>query len=237
MLSATTTVITAIGGHTIEVVTVVGAYVFGVSGGLAAVRARLDLFGVMVLAAMVGLAGGILRDVLLGERATAFFDWRVVLAVVLAGLTAFAFGRPLTRWQLSIDLFDAVGLSLFCVIGTDLALQQHTGPVPAVILGAVTAIGGGVVRDVLLRVVPEVLRQGLYAIPALVGSAIIVIGFELGFDNLAWYALGAGVCLIIRVIGIVFRINLPVATVPTPDGDDPAPDAPHDAAHPDGTGA
>ena len=143
-----------------------GTFVFGLSGGLAAVRGKLDMFGILVLSAVVGLAGGITRDLLIGVPPATFRDWRYLAAVGAAGLVCF-FGRPaLERYQRSVLVLDAFGLGLFCVTGATKALDFGVGAVPAVLLGAITGIGGGILRDVLLRDVPTVLRQDLYAIPA-----------------------------------------------------------------------
>lgn len=215
MLTQPTIVTTVIGARAVVVISIAGAFVFGISGGLAAIRARLDLFGVMVLSLTVGLAGGTLRDILLGDRPLGLFDWRVVLAAVVAGFVALALRNPLDRWQASIDVFDAIGLSLFCVLGTDIALQHHAGPAPAILLGVVTATGGGVVRDVLLRKIPEVLRQGLYAVPALLGSAVIAVSYQFHHSALWIYVLAAGLCLSVRLLGMYFNINLPVAPLPS----------------------
>ena len=100
------------GSNSVDItwITIIGAFAFGISGGLAAVRGRLDIFGVMVLAATVGLAGGIMRDVLLGIRPASIYDWRVIVAVTLSGLTAFVLRGPLIRWSSSVEAFDAIGL-------------------------------------------------------------------------------------------------------------------------------
>ena len=158
-----------------------GTFAFGLSGGIAAVRARLDLYGVLVLAAVVGLVGGIIRDVLLGALPPATFsDWRYLVTVAAAGLVAFFAGPALERVYHPLNVFDAAGLSLFCVTGATKALEFHVGPAQAVLLGLITATGGGMVRDVLVREVPTVLRRELYAVPALIGAAIVVAAAELG---------------------------------------------------------
>ena len=130
-----------------------GTFVFGISGGLAGVRAKLDLFGVLVLSTVVGLAGGVLRDVLIGIPPQTFRDWRYLVAVGAAGLISFFGGVLLQRYQRAILLFDAIGLSLFCVTGASLALTFRLGPLQAILLGTLTAIGGGMLRDVLLPLV------------------------------------------------------------------------------------
>ena len=152
-----------------------GTFVFGLSGGLAAVRARLDLFGVVVLAAVVGLAGGITRDVLIGTPPATFRDWRYLAAAAAAGVVCFFAGRAMERAERSIMIFDALGLGLFAVTGATKALQFGLGPVQAILLGTITGVGGGMLRDVLLREVPTVLREGLYAIPALLGATVLVV--------------------------------------------------------------
>ena len=187
----------------------VGTFVFGLSGGLAAVRARLDLFGVVVMAAVVGLAGGITRDLLIGVPPATFRDGRYLAAVGAAGLVCFLAMPVLERVWRGVLIFDAVGLAVFCVTGASKALQFKVGPVQAVILGAITGIGGGLLRDVLLRQVPTVLRQELYAIPALLGAAIVVAADRAGTHSALFPALGAAVCFATRAFGMRFGVNVP----------------------------
>lgn len=186
-------------------------FVFGLSGGLAAVRARLDLFGVVVLAAVVGLAGGITRDVLIGVPPETFRDGRYLAAAGAAGIVCFFAGATLERRHRSVLVFDAIGLSLFCVTGASKALTLGLGPAQAIILGAITGIGGGILRDVLLREVPTVLRSELYAIPALGGAAVVAIAHEAGSDNGIYALIGATACLLVRLIGLRYGINIPIA--------------------------
>jgi len=188
-----------------------GTFVFGISGGLAAVRARLDLFGVMVLAAVVGLAGGITRDLLIGTPPATFRDWRYLAVVGGAGVVAF-YGAPLLeRVRRSVLLFDAFGLGLFCVTGATKALDFGVGPAQAILLGAITGIGGGILRDVLLREIPSVLRNELYAIPALLGAGILVLAQKLGSGSPVFPALGAAICVAVRVAGLRYDVNVPIA--------------------------
>jgi uncharacterized membrane protein YeiH len=200
----------------ILVLNLAGTFVFGLSGGLAAVRAKLDLFGVVVLAAVVGLAGGITRDVLIGTPPATFRDWRYLAAAAAAGVVCFFAGRTLERAERSIMVFDALGLGLFAVTGATKALQFGLGPVQAILLGTITGIGGGMLRDVLLREVPTVLREGLYAIPALLGAAVLVIAQRAGSTNPVFPVLGALACVVIRLFGLRYGVN-----VPTPPSDRP----------------
>ncbi len=198
-----------------------GTFVFGLSGGLAAVRARLDLFGVVVLAAVVGLAGGIIRDLLIGTPPATFRDWRYLAAVAAAGAVCFFAGRAIERAERSITIFDALGLGLFAVTGATKALTFGLGPVQAILLGTITGVGGGMLRDVLLRQVPTVLREGLYAIPALLGATVMVVAQEAGSTSPVFPVLGVLVCVAVRLFGVRYGVDVP--TPPTP------PDPPTDA--------
>ena len=195
----------------ILVLNLAGTFVFGLSGGLAAVRGKLDMFGILVLSAVVGLAGGITRDLLIGVPPATFRDWRYLAAVGAAGLVCF-FGRPaLERYQRSVLVLDAFGLGLFCVTGATKALVFGVGAVPAVLLGAITGIGGGILRDVLLRDVPTVLRQDLYAIPALLGAAVLVAAQESGTRSPVFPVIAVGVCVVVRIAALRYRVNVPIA--------------------------
>lgn len=193
------------------VLNLAGTFVFGLSGGLAGVRARLDVFGIIVLAAIVGLAGGITRDVLIGIPPQTIRDWRYLAAAGAAGLLAFAAHGLLGRLERPILVLDAGGLALFCVTGAATALDHHVAPVEAIVLGAVTGVGGGVLRDMLLRRVPVVLREGLYAIPALIGAAVVTIAAEMGRRGLVVPLAGAATCFAVRVAGIYLDLNVPRA--------------------------
>lgn len=189
----------------------VGTFVFGLSGGLAAVRARLDLFGVVVMSAVVGLAGGITRDLLIGVPPATFRDWRYLAAVGAAGLVCFLAMPALEHIWSGVLIFDAMGLAVFCVTGASKALQFHVGPVQAALLGAITGIGGGLLRDVLLREIPTVLRHELYAIPALLGAAVVVAADRAGSHSALFPALGAVVCFAVRTLGLRFGVDVPKA--------------------------
>lgn len=190
-----------------------GTFVFAVNGAITGLEAaRLDIVGMLTLGMMTALGGGIVRDILIGASPPAAFRYWPYLAVAAGGaLTAFFFSRALRRFALPIQLLDAAGLSLFCVTGATKSLQYGLGAAAAVILGAVTAVGGGTIRDVLVRRVPTVLTSGLYAIPALVGAVIAVIAVRTGVYGVP-AAIGAALaCFLIRAVGIRYNLNAPVA--------------------------
>ncbi len=190
-----------------------GTFAFALNGSITGLdAAKLDIIGMLTLGMITALGGGILRDILIGALPPATFSSWPYLAVAAGGaLTAFFLSRQLRRYTLPILLLDAAGLSLFCVTGATKSLDHGLGAAPAVILGAVTAVGGGTIRDVLVRRVPTVLTSGLYAIPALVGAAIAVTASLAGVYGLP-AALGAALaCFLIRLAGIRYNINAPVA--------------------------
>jgi uncharacterized membrane protein YeiH len=191
-----------------------GTFAFGLNGALTAVRVvRVDIVGVVTLGVITAVGGGIIRDILLGALPPAtFVDWRYLAVAAAGGLIAFLFSRALSRLASPIDVLDAAGLSLFAVTGASKALALGVGPVQAIILGTVTGVGGGTVRDVLIRQVPSVLNSGLYAIPALIGAALAVIATSGGVSQVlgAPAALGAaGVCFAIRIVGLHFGLDAP----------------------------
>lgn len=193
------------------VLNLVGTFVFGVSGGMAGVRVRLDLFGAIVLAVVVGIAGGTIRDLLIGTPPATFRDWRYLAVAGGAGLLTTLVHPAIDRLQRPIDALDAAGLALFCVTGAATALAHRLGVAEAVILGAITGIGGGMVRDVLVREIPTVMRGGLYAIPALVGAGIVVAAYHAGDRTVTFPIVGAVVCFVMRMAGLRYGLGLPGA--------------------------
>ncbi|WP_448624356.1 trimeric intracellular cation channel family protein [Geodermatophilus sp. URMC 64] len=202
-----------------------GTFAFALNGALTALRVtRLDIVGVVTLGMITALGGGIIRDVLLDSLPPATFsDWRYLAVAAGGGLVAFLFGRHLERLNTPITVLDAAGLSLFAVTGASKALDLGLGPAQAVILGAVTGVGGGTLRDVLVREIPSVLRSGLYAIPALVGATATVVVTVLDGYGLASALAAAALCFGIRMVGVRFDLNAPTPRRPpgTGPGGDP----------------
>jgi uncharacterized membrane protein YeiH len=188
-----------------------GTFAFALNGALTALRgARLDVVGVLTLGMITAIGGGIIRDVLIDALPPATFsDWRYLAVAAAGSLLAFFFGRRLVRLSGSINLLDAAGLSLFAVTGAAKALQFGLGPVQAVILGAVTGVGGGTIRDALIQRTPTILRSELYAIPALAGATITVVAIELRHYGAAAAVIAAGTCFLIRLLGLRLGLNAP----------------------------
>lgn len=189
---------------------ILGTFAFGLSGAMVAIRKRCDLFGILVLSAATGVAGGILRDILLGDVPPAALLSYTPLAVTsLAGLCAFVFGSRIDRFDRPVMLLDAVGLGVFAIAGCQKALALGMAPVGAVLLGTITAVGGGMVRDIMAAEVPRILREDIYALAALAGAAAYTLAVWLSVAGSA-AAIGASLLAIaIRVASVRFGWSLP----------------------------
>jgi uncharacterized membrane protein YeiH len=210
--SVTATLLQSFNPTLVLVLNLCGTFVFGISGGLAGVRARLDPFGVLVLAAVVGLAGGITRDVLIGRPPATFRDWRYLAVVGAAGVVTWIAAPVLDRMQPTIEVLDAAGLGLFSVTGASIALTYRLGAPEAVVLGAISGIGGGFLRDLIVREIPQVLRSGLYAIAAIIGATIVVVAQRAGAHGVIFPLLGVAACFAVRVAAIRYDLSLPPRT-------------------------
>ena len=189
-----------------------GTFVFALSGGLLAVRQRLDLFGVLVLSCAAAVSGGIVRDVLIGAHPPASLaDWRYLTTAMAAGLVTFRWCHAIERLRNPVQLFDAAGLALYAVLGTDKALGFGLSPFAAMLLGMVTGIGGGIARDVLVARVPVVLQAELYAVAALAGGGVVALAAVLDLPLRPAMVLGALLCFFLRYMGIRRGWRLPVA--------------------------
>src|SRR5256712_7326044 len=132
------------------ILNLIGTFAFGLTGGILAVRKRMDLFGVLVLSVATGLGGGIMRDIILGHvPPTTLVDWRYLAAAVVAGLVVFFDFRQIVKWSRFVTAFDAAGLAIFTVTGTTLAPAAQLNPVPAALLGMLTGTGWGAPMGVI----------------------------------------------------------------------------------------
>jgi uncharacterized membrane protein YeiH len=199
-----------------------GTFAFAVSGAMAGIRRRLDIFGVLVLSFAASSFGGIGRDVLIGATPpAALMDWRYLAVSLAAGLIAFFWSALIERLRNPVRLLDAAGLAFFAVSGTQKALAFGLSPVMAALLGMLTGVGGGIARDVLLAEIPGVLRSDLYAVAALAGAVIVAGGGVLNVSPIVTALCGGLICFVLRVLAIRRGWRLPVAV----GGNPPSPDA------------
>jgi uncharacterized membrane protein YeiH len=188
-----------------------GVAVFAVSGSLAAGKKHMDVFGVVVLGFVTALGGGTLRDTLLDAGPVFWIDDSLYLLVAIASaLLTFFFVRVIKVPWRGLLILDAFGLAVFMAIGTAKTLAATDSPSVAMIMGVMTGVAGGMIRDVLSAEVPLILRKEIYATAALCGSLAYVIMTRLGLADTACLLLAAIVTLVIRLAAIHFNISLPI---------------------------
>ncbi|RKQ69157.1 putative membrane protein YeiH [Litorimonas taeanensis] len=188
----------------------VGVFVFAVSGGLIAVRQRMDIFGVVVIALLPAIGGGTLRDVLLGQPVFWLSDQISLLIATGAGFAAFLAPRFWTKFK-SLRWLDSAGLALFAVVGASKAYSLGYGFVICTIMGTITATAGGLLRDVVCNETPMLLKSDIYATAAFSGAAAYVISKAQGGSELLSLSLGAGLVFLLRAVTILYKLNLPTS--------------------------
>ncbi|OZF05362.1 trimeric intracellular cation channel family protein [Rhodococcoides fascians] len=196
----------------VEVLGYVGIVAFAASGALIGVRKRLDLFGVCVVGITTGIGGGIIRDVLLGiHPPTSLDQWPNVKVALVTSLVVFVAHPVMNRIWRGVLLFDAFGMGLFAATGATVALAAGGSSLSACLIGATTAVAGGVIRDVLVNEVPLLLRRDLYAVPALLGSTVVAVVEGSGLPDNVGLVAGTILATGLRVLALWRRWNLPIA--------------------------
>lgn len=198
-----------------EALDLIGTFVFAVAGGFRGTRHRLDLLGVLILAVVTGTGGGMMRDALLGDTpVAALADERYLLLCLLGGATAFvAAGHVAQQWN-RVMIADAVGLGVFAAIGAAKAAVFGLGPVGVVLMAALTATGGGVLRDVFVGTIPAVFRHQLYATAALVGGGVYLLAEAIGTPEVVSVWLCAMGATALRFWAMHGNLRLPTAEEP-----------------------
>ncbi|WP_198141851.1 trimeric intracellular cation channel family protein [Leucobacter komagatae] len=209
-----------------EALQLAGILAFALSGALVGVRRNLDILGVVVVGAATGTGGGILRDILLGVHPpVSFLHWPNLVVAVAGSLVVFFVHPRLTRIRRFEVVFDAFGLGLFSANGAALALASGQAPITSVLVGTIAAIGGGVIRDVLVDTVPGVLTRELYAVSALLGAGLAVAVVALGGGVIAGSLVGGTTAIVLRLTSVARGWHLPRPKF-APETGKASPDAP-----------
>jgi uncharacterized membrane protein YeiH len=197
---------------------ITGTFIFAIEGALAGIQGNLDLLGIMVLAFSTALGGGVIRDVLIGAAPpNALRDWRYAALAFAGGAITFVFYPVVLRVpHVALLGLDAAGLALFAVSGTEKALEVKISPFIATLMGTITAVGGGTLRDVLLAHVPAVLRVDIYATAALFGSAVLAVLRKLGLGPKPAALCGFLACFLLRLLSVSQHWHLPTLIVHSP---------------------
>ena len=199
-------------GYGLLVGDLVGVAVFAASGASAAIAKRLDLFGVGFVGFVAALGGGILRDLVIGAvPPLAFADWRYAVTAVLASVAVFWLHPQLSRLRRTVLLLDAAGLGLFTVTGTLKALNAGVPPVGACLVGMLTAISGGLARDLLTGEIPVVLQRDIYAVASLVGAILVTILHAAGLAGPIPTVAAAMLITGVRLLALYRRWSAPIA--------------------------
>lgn len=198
-----------------------GTFVFAITGAFRAVKHQLDILGVLVLSVFTGVGGGILRDVILGAYPPAVFTNEVYFLVCLAaGLLVFFTAPRIARWWNVVKVFDALGLGVFAALGALKGFEHGLGPIGVVMMGTMTAVGGGVIRDILVSEIPAVLNSDFYATAAALGALSLWAAKLAGFSDELALLIAASLTLVLRLLAMRFRLNLPrVHNLPAAPGE------------------
>ncbi|MBP3656046.1 MAG: trimeric intracellular cation channel family protein [Clostridia bacterium] len=200
----------------------IGTAAFAVSGAMVAVNKRNDIFGVLLLAIFTALGGGVIRDMLIGDLPPRIFgNFHYVLLAMVCALLVFFFARinkdRFLKEEKHIEkinnIFDAIGLGVFAVNGARIGLDAGFGGNIFMLttLGMVTAVGGGMLRDVLIREMPFVLSKRVYAVAAICGALVFSVLVRLGVSSVLAYGIGWAITTMLRLLATAFRWNLPKA--------------------------
>ena len=194
----------------LEFLDLFGTFIFGLSGAFRAVKYELDLLGVLILSLITGVGGGMIRDVLIGSTPTAaLLDERYILLTIIAGLLVFFWSKKLAKQWKKIIVSDAIGLGVFTAIGVSKALTFHLGPIGAVMMGVITATGGGMLRDIIVQEVPAVVSRDFYATASIIGGFAFIIARHFGLSDPVQITISIIVTTFLRLLAMYLNFSLP----------------------------
>jgi len=189
---------------------ILGTIAFAISGTLAAMHKRLDLFGVFIIAFVTAVGGGTLRDILIDRALVSWMqDLNYVYAIVVATTFAIIIRKKIAYLRTSLFLFDTIGLGIFTIIGTEIGIQQQLHPVITVILGTLTATFGGVLRDILCNEIPVIFKKEIYAMACIAGSIVFIVLSNMQINTNTNYIITTFIVIIIRLLAVKFKLSLP----------------------------
>ncbi|MEN8139442.1 MAG: trimeric intracellular cation channel family protein [Bacteroidota bacterium] len=194
----------------VEILDIIGVFVFAISGALTAMRKKLDLFGVFIIAFVAAVGGGTLRDALLGRVPVFWMVYPVTVYAIMVGtFVAIVFRKMLGYLSRTLSLFDTIGLAVFTIIGIEIGTQFNLNPVIILALGVMTGSFGGVIRDVLVNEIPLIFHKEVYATASLLGGMVYMGGLYFNL-NLIWnQILSIFVVIIIRSLAVHYSLALP----------------------------
>ncbi len=204
--------------NTMFVLELIGAAAFAISGAMAAIKRKADIFGVVFLGVITALGGGVIRDVLIGQLPPKMFiSYAYLLASLLVSLIVF-FDAYIRREKYFANkdklseinnIFDAVGLAVFTISGMNTAMGVSDNVILILTLGVITGVGGGMLRDMMTNTMPKVLRKRVYAVASLIGGALYYVLYLIGVNDILSAVIGMVTIFVLRVLATVYKWNLP----------------------------
>ena len=189
---------------------ILGTVAFAISGALAAMHKRLDLFGVFIIAFVTAVGGGTLRDILIDRALVSWMkDLNYVYAIIGATIFTILIRKKIDYLRTSLFLFDTIGLGIFTIVGTEIGVQHQLHPVISVILGTLTATFGGVLRDILCNEIPVIFKKEIYALACIAGAITFIILSYLEINTNTNYIITTLIIIAIRLIAVKFKLSLP----------------------------
>lgn len=193
-----------------DILDILGTIAFAISGALAAMKRRLDLFGIFIIAFATAVGGGTLRDILIGSTPVTWMENTIYIYLIgIVTILAIIFRNKINYLKKSLFLFDTIGLGIFTITGVEIGIQNNLSPIITVALGTITGTFGGVIRDILCNEIPVIFRKEIYATACIFGAVIFVILHEINMDKDLTYLITSMIVISIRLIVVKYRISLP----------------------------
>lgn len=193
-----------------NILDLLGTIAFAISGALAAMNRRLDLFGIFIIAFVTSIGGGTLRDVLIGSTPVKWMENTIYIYFIgVVTIFAIIFRNKLNYLKKSLFLFDTIGLGVFTITGVETGIQNNLDPIVSIALGAMTGCFGGVIRDILVAEIPVIFRKEIYATASLTGGLAFIILYNLGVNTDVIYISTSLIIISIRLLVVRYQISLP----------------------------
>jgi len=192
------------------VIDIIGTMVFAISGGLSGREKKLDFFGISAVGFITAIGGGTLRDVLLGSTPVGWMNDLTYLGMIGAGiLISLLFGKKVIKLRRTFFMFDTIGIAVFTVLGLQKALSLGVHPIIAIMMGMVSAVFGGVIRDIVCNEIPLIFRKEIYALACLFGGILYIAFRSFGLEQSINILVTVGFIAIFRILAVRFKWQLP----------------------------
>ncbi len=193
-----------------NILDLLGTSAFAISGALAAMNRRLDLFGIFIIAFVTAIGGGTIRDILIDNTPVTWMENTIYIYLIgIVTIIAIIFRTQLDRLKKSLFLFDSIGLGIFTITGVEMGIQNGLNPIISITLGAMTGTFGGVIRDILCNEIPVIFRKEIYATASIMGGLAFILLYELNLNQDVIYVITSLTVIFMRIMAVKFKISLP----------------------------